>query len=226
MTSVERLFVIWRAPPADGTRHLVGELAGPDPYCFRYRPDVKVAEAAGFAGFPEFPLTDARYESPRLFTTFQQRIPSSRRPDLARLLEGWGLQESDTPLTVLARSGGFLLTDRLELAEFRTEADSLATPLGFRVAGQKYYDDPAAELPIGSRVLLRAEPSNAHDENAVEVLVHDRKLGYVPRQYSRLVAGHVARGTRLVGTTVGRMLVPGEAARWVVTVRAENARGC
>lgn len=216
MTTAESLFVVWRAPPGDGTRHVVGVLSGPEPFRFRYRGALQEAVKGGFPGFPEFPLTDACYESPRLFATFRQRIPSARRPDYERLLSSWGLDASDSPLTVLAKSGGFLLTDRIELAEYRSADDPLVAPLCFRVAGQRYYDDRDAELPLGLDVDMRHEPDNAWDPDAVEILGDGRKLGYVPRQYSRLFTTHLAAGATIKGRTVGRVLVPGEASRWLV----------
>lgn len=219
MTGIERLFVIWRAPPGDGTRHVVGELGGKDPFWFRYSPDLEQAFKAGFPGFPEFPLTkaDSIYKSSHLFATFRQRIPSSRRPDFSRLMTAWGIEDPHAPqLEILARSGGFLLTDRIELAEYRAADDELGTPLRIRVAGQKYYQDPDAQLALDVVVRFRREPDNKHDSQAVEVLSHNSKLGYVPRQYSAIFARLLDAGAPLVGKTERRLLVPGEARRWVI----------
>ena len=71
-----------------------------------------------------------------------------------------------------------------------------------RLAGVQYYAFSDGTLPLdrGAEVALRREPSNCHDERAIEVytLAGD-KLGYVPRSRNTLLArlidgGHTLRG--------------------------------
>ena len=61
----------------------------------------------------------------------------------------------------------------------------------FPIAGFRYYDG-TKELPaltVGTRLTLRAEPTNPHDPFAVEILHGPTKLGYVPRFCNR----HISR---------------------------------
>lgn len=52
-----------------------------------------------------------------------------------------------------------------------------------RIAGSHYYDCPnvLSDLRPGDALQFRRQPGNPHDERAIEVLWHDRKLGYLPR---------------------------------------------
>ena len=53
----------------------------------------------------------------------------------------------------------------------------------FHIAGFTYYDgvDVFENLKIGKELLLKAEPKNPHDPNAVAIYYQEAKLGYVPR---------------------------------------------
>lgn len=52
-----------------------------------------------------------------------------------------------------------------------------------RIAGGHYYDCPdvLSDLRPGDALQFRRQPGNPHNERAIEVLWHDRKLGYLPR---------------------------------------------
>ena len=53
----------------------------------------------------------------------------------------------------------------------------------FKIAGIEYYEALfiMEEIKAGDKVQLKAEKSNIHDENAVEIYYKDKKLGYIPR---------------------------------------------
>lgn len=60
----------------------------------------------------------------------------------------------------------------------------------FRVAGIPYYDyEECIEAgdPTGEHCELILEPTNKHDNNALEVYCGDYKLGYVPRDHNRII---------------------------------------
>jgi hypothetical protein len=224
---IDQLFVIWRASAArDGTRHVVGMLRREaNGYVFSYGADLRAAEADGFRSFPEFPRDRGPFVSRYLFPTFQQRVPSPSRPDFQQMLDTWGVTRPDDVLEILARSGGLQATDRIELAEYRAEDDDLSRPLSFRVAGPGHYDDPdATGVPVGALVELVREPANRKDAHAsLVVSVDGRRLGHVPRQYSKMFARLLDGGTPLLACTDRRLSVPGEGARWVI--RAERRHG-
>lgn len=82
-----------------------------------------------------------------------------------------------------------VLTGRPARTASPTEGEILMND--FAIAGFRYYDG-AKELPrlvAGTKLTLRAEPSNPHDSFAVEIHHGSAKLGYVPRFCNR----HISR---------------------------------
>lgn len=209
-----------------GTRHVVGNLRRTaSGYSFAYR-DPLPSSDSGFALLPEFRSmrTEADpYVAAYLFPTFAQRVPSPKRPDRAQPLASWGVKNPDDPLEVLAKSGGVQMTDRIELAEYRDEDDALGTPLEFRVAGATYHAPPA-DVREGDALELKREPGNPRDPRATLVLVRDgRTLGYVPRQYAKMIARLLDDGATLQAVALRRLALPPEGGRWVARVSRSAA---
>lgn len=68
------------------------------------------------------------------------------------------------------------------------------------VAGVPYYDFADGELPLdpGSRLQLRREPDNPHDERAIELYTLDgHKLGYVPRRRNPMLSRLMDAGFKM-----------------------------
>jgi hypothetical protein len=203
-------------------RHVVGHLwREPDGrFAFAYEGDLADPKKAGFQLLTEFPDPRGRYSSPYLFSTFAQRIPSSKRPDHNEMMASWGVTNPDDQLEVLARSGGVQMTDNIELAEYRAGDDDLSKPLFFRVAGEKYYDG-GERLRADDAIELRREPENANDSCATLLLVRDgTTVGYVPRQYSAMIARLLDKGRVVQARAVRRLILPEERGRWVVRIQA------
>jgi HIRAN domain-containing protein len=214
----DRLFVIWRHPDT-GTRHVIGELwREGDAYAFAYRPKLPFEEGfALLAEFPEHRVAPSAYSAPYLFPTFAQRVPSSARTDVGELFAALGVENPSDSLEVLARSGGVQTTDRLELAEYRADDDTLGCPLEMRIAGATHYE--AGELQVGEPLELRREPDNQYDPHATFVVFKGQtKVGYVPRQYSKLISRLLDSGVKLSANAVRRLVLPPEGGRWVVRV--------
>lgn len=59
--------------------------------------------------------------------------------------------------------------------------------LNTHINGMYYYDieSVAHQLALGQRVLLKPEPNNQHDPNAIEVYWQNNKLGYIPKVSNR-----------------------------------------
>lgn len=133
--AIDRLLVIWRDPTQDA-RHLIGILArAHGEIRFWYEQDLSAAFSKGFRLLPEFPehrVEASPYVERYLFALFAERIPSQARPDARTMLAGWGVERVDDQFEVLARSGGIRATDRIELAEYRSDDDELATPRDHR----------------------------------------------------------------------------------------------
>lgn len=226
MGGIDRLYVMWS--DSDGRRFVIGELwrTVDGEYGFGYRLDLlQEARAQGFHLLPEFPELrglDAPYLSPILFSTFKQRIPSPSRADYDRMLHSWGA-ESDDPFEILRRSGGVQMTDRIELAEYRSPNDDLSQPLSFRLAGERFSD---ASIPLAPETELRLlrEPDNPKDPSATLVTTTDgARLGWVPRQYSQLIANLLDTGHTLRALVERELLLPEIRGRWVVRVGFSGA---
>ena len=71
----------------------------------------------------------------------------------------------------------------------------------FRVAGLAYYDVETAihRMHAGDPLRLVAEPTNPHDEFAVEIWHGEYKLGYVPRSDNRPLSRLLRQGATLAG---------------------------
>lgn len=220
MNKIEQLFVLWR--DRDGGRHIIGRLRHTkDGYEFSYAgADTLPLESNGFMLPVEFPNRHQVYRAGYLFPTFAQRIPSPSRPDRSRLFEAWGVTNADDQLGILAQSGGVLITDRLELAEYRSDEDDLQEPLEFRVAGasQAQFAEVAKKVQVNDILRLINEPGNVYDEFATIVLeANGGVLGYVPKQYSRFVAQLLRANVPLTATAM-RLLAMPDSARWVIRV--------
>ncbi|MDV7391113.1 HIRAN domain-containing protein [Arthrospira platensis SPKY1] len=71
----------------------------------------------------------------------------------------------------------------------------------FRVAGLAYYDVETAirGMQAGDPLRLVAEPTNPHDEFAVEIWHDEYQLGYVPRSDNRHISRLLRQGATLTG---------------------------
>jgi hypothetical protein len=228
--TIDHLFVIWGAPTT-GARHVVGHLTRArtveQPFRFWYEPDLSKPSAHGFrplAVFPEHKTEAAPYRARHLFTTFADRIPSPSRADTHAMLSSWGVQAVDDQFEILARSGGLRATDRIELAEYRSIDDPLIEPLEFRMAGAKYIlDGERARLTAGEALRLEREPTNASDQCATLVVARTGlRAGYVPRQYSGLVARLLEERVELSAVAVRELTIPEDAGRWVIRVERKS----
>lgn len=216
----ERLFVIWG--DQNRRRHPIGQLwRQGDGYAFAYSVDLlKNAEEEGFQLLSEFPERrgpDDPYLSKSLFPTFKKRVPSSSRPDYRELLSHWGAVTED-PLEILARSGGVLHTDTIELAEYRPPDDELEKSLSFRLSGQRFAG-PEVELSQGQELTLERDRGNPKDDFATFVLtLGGVRVGWVPIQYSHIVARLIDDGIPLRSVVERRLLLPEPRGRWVVRI--------
>jgi hypothetical protein len=216
--AIDRLVVVWRDPTQEA-RHPIGNLArGRGEIRFWYEQDLSAAFSKGFKLLPEFPehrIEASPYVERYLFALFAERIPSPGRPDARAMLAGWGVECVDDQFEVLARSGGIRATDRIELAEYRSDDDELATPLEFRVASRRHLDD-AAPLSIGDEVTLIREPTNDYDSRATIIDRAGRRAGYVPRPYVPMFSRLLDAGVDVEAKVIRQLLVPDGVGKWVV----------
>jgi hypothetical protein len=84
------------------------------------------------------------------------------------------------------------------------------------------YQPGQADLHLGDRLVLMRETGNQHDPDATLVLTRGGvKIGYVPRQYSQLIAGILDSGRVLDTLVIRELTVPADSGRWVVQVSSE-----
>jgi hypothetical protein len=85
----------------------------------------------------------------------------------------------------------------------------MATPLfDFAIAGGWYHGLPAARdgLAVGEKLVLRGEPANPFDANAVAVLRGDgMMLGYLPRAANAPISRLLERKACVEAIVVGRL---------------------
>ncbi|HET7850610.1 MAG TPA: HIRAN domain-containing protein [Pseudolabrys sp.] len=95
----------------------------------------------------------------------------------------------------------------------RAIASETDTPLfDFAIAGGAhhglYLDRARDTLALGERLLLRAEPENPYDANAIAVHRRDGlMLGYMPRYANEPIAALLAEGARIDAEVVERLHV-------------------
>jgi hypothetical protein len=67
------------------------------------------------------------------------------------------------------------------------------------LAGSQYYALSAVwpDIRPGDKLLLKREPDNRHDANAIRVEWNGHRLGYVPRAENRALAAAMDRGERI-----------------------------
>jgi hypothetical protein len=84
----------------------------------------------------------------------------------------------------------------------------------FAIAGGWHHglDKARHTIAVGDRLVLRAEPENPHDANAVAVERSDGlMLGYVPRKANEPIARLLAEGAEVEAEVVGRLDVRRES---------------
>ena len=221
---MDRLYVIWREPDENARRHIVGELSrARGTFEFKYLAEShQAAEEHGFTGVPGLPYVGSPYEAIHLFPVFQARIPSPRRPDFKMLMQMWGVEGPgvDDQFEILAKSGGVLATDRLEIAEYREVPDDFDRPLEFRIAGYDRCKSGVAELKVGDELCLERERDNEADVRATRLVSGKReKLGYVPKQYAAVFAEALDRGVEISAVTMRRVWLQDDVGAWVVRAR-------
>jgi len=182
---MKTVYLAWRHP--NMRWYPVGELQHDGgAYFFRYVTGSLAAEAAGLRPLVEFGHFDREYESPTLFATFENRIPSPEHPRYAAYMEWLHLPADARAMDVLARTGGQRATDTFEVFP-RPEPDDRGLYVAHvfihgiqhRSAEERAR---ALALKAGERLSLRHEPKNEVDEWAIRTETGERvHIGYVPR---------------------------------------------
>ncbi|WDQ18821.1 HIRAN domain-containing protein [Rhodopirellula sp. P2] len=181
-----RLYVAWRADtpnPVWGPVGRLSQLRGVYSFCYTRG----ALTLPGFEPFSGMEDLNRVYESRRLFPLFENRLLPKSRPEYRKYLHWSGFDPDDPPqpLVLLGRTEGRKQTDSVEVFP-QPVPDSHGCYVNYFFAhGIRYHLPNAApvldNLHLGDRVMLRPQPQNPKDANAVGIFVGETPLGYVPK---------------------------------------------
>ena len=185
---MKTLFLAWQDPNTR-TWFPIGRLTyDGEEYQFVY---VKGALAArdkcSFNGLYSFPEFNKIYKSTVIFPLFSNRIMRRSRPDYKNYIERLNIAENeDEPINILARSGGKLATDTLEVFPSPSKDKNGLYEIKFFARGLRYLPSASVErilkLEKDELLYLEPEPDNPHDSNALILRTKNNdKVGYCPR---------------------------------------------
>ena len=211
---MKKLFLAWQEPKS---RHWfpIGclEFDG-EKYHFFYINGVKKARDNGFVEVYSLPDLRRVYSSAHLFPLFTNRLMSRSRSDYRKYIESLNISEGeDTPMTVLARSGGGKATDSYEVFPCPEIDKNGIYHTHFFAHGLRYMPkcsiDRAAELATGDSLALSHDLQNPHDRQALLLHTEDRyNLGYCPRYLARDIFPILQANPQLVTVKVDRVNQP------------------
>lgn len=187
------LYLIWKSEQSR-KQYIVGQLVKNGRFEFRYTEEIQAAMDDGFRPLLCFPDVQKVYMDNKLFSVFVSRLPDKKRKDIQNILKKYDLEQYDEYL-LLKRSGARLPIDNFEFIDPIMNLDENIERTFF-IAGVRHYlgcNGESCEKSIsvtrGDEVVLRREPDNHYDKNAVQMLdVSGHLLGYIPRYYSEGVS--------------------------------------
>jgi len=191
------LYLIWK-DPVTRRNYIVGQLSKNSQYEFSYGYEVKEAMEKGFELLISFEDIEKVYKSDTLFPTFSSRLPDRKRRGIEKILAKYDLEEFND-YKLLKRSGARLPIDTLEFIDpILTEHNGEIKRI-FYISGVRYYIGcdgkdckEAMNLNVGNRLILKPEPTNLYDKNAVKVLDNENNhVGYLPNYYSESIVGYL-----------------------------------
>ncbi|WP_067971203.1 HIRAN domain-containing protein [Mycolicibacter icosiumassiliensis] len=179
-----RLFLIWQNPE---TRQFIrvgilSELVD-GRYAFAYTDG---AQSDGFNPLVQFPDVNETYVSGALPAFFDNRVMSRQRQSYPDYLSAIGIDaaELDTPMELLARTGGPRATDTFHLVDDLAADHDGRVVSRFLASGVRHVDgaaDALSRVRPGDRLELRADRDNAVNPRAQLVCEQSGDaLGYVP----------------------------------------------
>ena len=187
---VDKLLVSWQSPISN-RNYFVGVLEKEHGvYKFRYIEDlVKEAEKEGFTLFIGLKDLNKVYKSNKLFSVFERRLPNRNRNIFKKLIQEYQLEDSeDVDWEYLRITKGRLATDTLSFLEpIKICQDTLCYQ--GEVAGWTFTKDNNREFSKGDQFLLRMEPNNEKDFEAVEIIDlknNFERVGYISRPFNKV----------------------------------------
>ncbi len=183
MPTIRRLLVVWQ-DPASRRFIRIGRLDELEDgrFAFRYLDEPR---PQNFSPLVQFPYFDAIYASDSLPAFFSNRVMSRRRESYGNFREWLGLtaEGQDTPIEVLARTGGPRATDTFHIVDDPHQLNGQRVSRFF-ASGVRYIegaDERLAHMEAGHRLALRTEPDNPANKRALLIDADaNTPVGYVP----------------------------------------------
>lgn len=184
-----RLLLTWQ--PSDEqapsrTRRVVGEVRVKDGQAvFHYlmgTSDYNKAEEAGFKGFPAFDKKNNEI-SQGVIESLMRRLPPRNRDDFPEYLEQHRLPVpfSNSDMALLGYTGARLPSDGFALVPDFPD-DVLPCDYLMEVAGFRHVDTlGVVNIQVGDEVTFEVVTDNPVDVDAVAVVLHGNRIGYVNR---------------------------------------------
>lgn len=208
----ERLLLTWQPSDENATartRRVVGEVfldASGQPV-FRYLKDTsdfEAAVAAGFKGFPAFPLGSDEIRQ-GVIESFMRRLPPRKREDFAEYLAQYRLPApfNYSDLALLGYTGARLPSDGFGLVPVFPQ-DAVPCDLLLEIAGLRHvFSGDLSSIHVGDSVTFAVDSENPVDPDAISVVHHGRQIGYVNRALRLPVHGWLR--SRNVSAAVERL---------------------
>ncbi|WP_405376540.1 HIRAN domain-containing protein [Pseudobutyrivibrio sp.] len=193
------LYLVWNNP-INHSNYIVGSLYKEDGYKFKYNNEfLNIVKEQGIELLHAFPDGEKEYYSKELFPAFSSRLPDRKRRDIDKILEKYGLSTFDE-FELLKCGGGKLPIDTYEFVDPIFPAEETISK-NFYVMGVRYYNQCNGDdcecmegINEGEELLLKCEPNNKHDKNAVQMIKGEKLIGYIPRYYSEAVSKRLNSG--------------------------------
>lgn len=179
---VRSLWLIWKNPET-GRYFRVGQLDQLEDQRYVFSYEKQIRDVVGFGPLVEFPALNASYVSDALPAFFSNRVMSQDRENYGDYRRWLGLETDgwDTPMEVLARSGGARATDTFHLVEKPGQHAKVLSR--FFISGIRHSPSPesAKSLVNGQELELRDDPKNPHNSLALLLDRSDgQAVGWVP----------------------------------------------
>ena len=185
---MKKLFLAWQEPQ-NRRWFPIGQLTfdGKN-YQFAYIQGVKEAQTEPtFRLLHSFPECDRLYTSSELFPLFSNRLMRRSRLDYKDYIQWLNIpQNTNDPITILARSEGRKATDTFELFPCPEKSENGTYYFHFFVRGLRYMPESSIEnvkqLQLQDRLYLTLDIQNAYDSKALLLRTEEcHNLGYCPR---------------------------------------------
>lgn len=197
--------------------HVVGLLEMRDSdFLFNYTVGARSSnDFTPFSGMEDLTKT---YISKDIFPLFKNRLLSSKRPEYHDFIKWLGLNDSATPIDVLARSGGPRATDKLQMFKAIDVKSDGSFKHYFFSHGLAHLQSSALErvsnLKTDEKLYLALDSQNEHDVDAVVIRAGKPAeiVGYCPRYISSAISGLLRHDSKCVSIYVESLPVKAPAS--------------